>query len=199
MTSPWPEQFDLDLDSSEATVELQPVPTTPRRERPPRRTARGDLGQALTAAGGVLRRRVTVLRPDIPLYERQRRAVAAGVLVVLLIALLSTGGATETAPVQQAPAAEPAAAPEAATPAERTALSLETGRLLRVGDRGPAVRTLQQALVALGLTEKKPDGVFGKKTKRAVAAFQQQAGLEADGVVGPKTAQALKRALATLP
>ena len=202
MTSPWPEQFDLELelDSSEATVELQPVPASPRRERPPRRTARGDLARLLAGAARALRRRITILRADIPAYERQRRALAAGVLLVLLIALLSTGGGSETAPPPEASAAEPAA-PEQAAPAEAepAALSLNAGTLLRPGDRSSEVRRLQEALLALDLSKAKPDGVFGKKTTRAVKTFQRQAGLEADGVVGPKTAEALNRALAGLP
>ena len=201
MTSPWPEQFDFELESSETTVELQPVPTRPRRERrPPRRTARRDLIRALAGVAGVARRHVTILREDVPAFERQRRAVAAGVLLVLLIALLSTGEAETAAPAEEKAAAqfvEPAAAvPVEAQPA---ALALDAGTLLRPGDRGPAVRRLQEALVALGLTKVKPDGVYGKKTKRAVTAFQKQAGLEADGVVGPKTADALNRGLADLP
>jgi murein L,D-transpeptidase YcbB/YkuD len=202
VTSPWPERFDFELDSSEATAELQPVPTPPRRERrSPRRTARRDLVRALSGLAGVLRRRVTILREDVPSVERQRRAVAAGVLAVLFVALLSTGGAAETAGPPSEEAAAPAVEPAAAGPveAERAVLALEAGALLRPGDRGPAVRRLQEALVALGLTKTKPDGVYGKKTTTAVRKFQRQAGLEADGVVGPKTAEALNRALAGLP
>ena len=200
MTSPWPEQFDFELDSSEATVELQPVPTTPRRpRRPPRRTVRRDLARALSGFTGVARRRITILREDVPALERRRRAVAAGVLAVLFIALLSSGAETAAPPPEEA-AAQPAP-PAAPLPVETqpAAPTLEAGILLRPGDRGPAVRRLQEALVALELAKSKPDGVYGKKTKRAVTAFQAQAGLEADGVVGPKTADALNRALAGLP
>lgn len=201
MTSPWPEQFDFDADSSEATVEFQPVPTTPRRERrPPRRTARRDAARALATLAGVARRHVTILRRDVPAVERQRRAVAAGVLAVLLVALLSTGGKAERAapPVTSPPAAaEPIAPPP--VPAEPAPASFAAGTLLRKGDRGPEVRRLQEALVALQLTKAKVDGVYGKKTINAVKKFQRQAGLKADGVVGPKTAEALNRAVAGLP
>lgn len=199
MSSPWPEQFDFDADSSEATVEIQPVP--PRRERrPPRRTARRDVARGLAVLAGVARRHVTILRRDVPAVERQRRAVAAGVLAVLLVALLSTGGKAErvTPPVTTPPAAaEPLAPPP--VPVEPAAASFATGTLLRKGDRGPEVRRLQESLVALQLTKAKPDGVYGKKTINAVKKFQRQAGLQADGVVGPKTAEALNRAVAGLP
>ena len=53
--------------------------------------------------------------------------------------------------------------------------------LLRQGDAGDAVKTLQRAL---GLTD---DGDFGPRTKQAVLAFQARHGLRADGVVGKKT------------
>jgi putative peptidoglycan binding protein/D-alanyl-D-alanine carboxypeptidase-like protein len=62
--------------------------------------------------------------------------------------------------------------------------------LLTVGDRGPEVRVLQTRLNERGaaLTV---DGVFGTGTRAAVAAFQVAHGLRGDGVVGPKTRDAL--------
>ena len=54
--------------------------------------------------------------------------------------------------------------------------------------QGDDVLKLQQRLLELGYTEVgAPDGVFGKMTDSAVRRFQQNNGLEADGVVGPKT------------
>lgn len=56
---------------------------------------------------------------------------------------------------------------------------------LRSGDRGTAVRDLQQRLrVAV-------DGRFGPVTLAAVRAFQRSKGLVVDGIVGPRTWQAL--------
>ena len=58
--------------------------------------------------------------------------------------------------------------------------------VLRMGDRGQAVMHLQELL---GLEPK--DGDFGPGTKTAVVAFQQKAGLYADGIVGGQTWAAL--------
>lgn len=64
---------------------------------------------------------------------------------------------------------------------------------LRKGDKGEAVRELQEALVARGydLPSSGIDGDFGNETRGAVIAFQQDAGLSVDGVVGPATWAAL--------
>ena len=61
----------------------------------------------------------------------------------------------------------------------------EKKRVLRRGDRGPAVAELQ-SLIFL-----KDDGIFGPKTERAVRDFQEDKGLTKDGVVGPQTWKAL--------
>ena len=53
--------------------------------------------------------------------------------------------------------------------------------MLRVGSRGACVKKLQQAL-DIG-----DDGIFGKGTEKAVIAFQESKGLDADGYVGPET------------
>lgn len=66
------------------------------------------------------------------------------------------------------------------------------GVVLRTGDSGLAVQLLQYWLADLALYDASlpavtVDGVFGAATKRAVLAFQQQAGLSADGVAGQAT------------
>jgi peptidoglycan hydrolase-like protein with peptidoglycan-binding domain len=53
------------------------------------------------------------------------------------------------------------------------------------------VVVLQQLLATHGFDPGAKDGLFGPKTERAVLAFQRTKGLEADGVVGPKTWNAL--------
>ena len=54
-----------------------------------------------------------------------------------------------------------------------------------------SITEIQQALKDKGLDPGGIDGVFGRKTIAAVKQFQSQQGLDADGIVGPKTEAAL--------
>jgi peptidoglycan hydrolase-like protein with peptidoglycan-binding domain len=56
---------------------------------------------------------------------------------------------------------------------------------------GADVRTLQDALNALGFSVGDPDGIFGAFAERAVREFQLNTGLPADGIVGPETVRVL--------
>jgi peptidoglycan hydrolase-like protein with peptidoglycan-binding domain len=73
-----------------------------------------------------------------------------------------------------------------------------TGQVLRRGDRGAAVSSLQDRLVSLGYltaAEKASGpGVFGPRTHSAVVSFQAAQGLSRDGIVGPGTQAALQSA-----
>lgn len=60
-----------------------------------------------------------------------------------------------------------------------------------IGDQGDDVVCVQQALAAAGYTNSSADGEFGQFTRQAVLAFQDDRGLETDGIVGPRTAEAL--------
>lgn len=64
---------------------------------------------------------------------------------------------------------------------------------LRKGDSGEAVTYLQTLLCDVGETLT-ADGKFGSKTEQAVKDFQRAYGLTVDGVVGPKTWDALEKA-----
>jgi peptidoglycan hydrolase-like protein with peptidoglycan-binding domain len=78
----------------------------------------------------------------------------------------------------------PSQAVEADAPADRP--------VLRLGDRGPSVTTVQELLVAAGYDPGPVDGLFGEQTRTAVEAFQQVGGLTSDGVVGIETWEALE-------
>ena len=58
--------------------------------------------------------------------------------------------------------------------------------VLRKGDRGEAVKEMQEALMARGydLGRWGADGIFGKQRMKAVKAFQEDCGIKADGIVG---------------
>ena len=81
-------------------------------------------------------------------------------------------------------------------------------KVLRRGDRGVDVRTLQYYLAFLGffnpnLPQIGVDGIFGKETYDAVLTFQKLYGLTVDGIVGRSTWNAIRDAydgvLRTLP
>jgi peptidoglycan hydrolase-like protein with peptidoglycan-binding domain len=79
----------------------------------------------------------------------------------------------------------------------RTWAALDTRRgtglrpVLKRGDCEPAVLVLQKVLATHGFEPGSQEGLFCSKTERAVLAFQRTKGLEANGVVGPKTWNAL--------
>ena len=68
-----------------------------------------------------------------------------------------------------------------------TATGVITMNTLRNGSKGTQVKVLQWLLNLNGYDAGTIDGVFGKKTKAAVEAYQKANGLEADGIVGKKT------------
>jgi len=62
---------------------------------------------------------------------------------------------------------------------------------LQRGMSNPEVLRVQQRLQELGIFTGTPRGNFGEKTEAAVRAFQQANGLVVDGIVGPRTREAL--------
>lgn len=109
-------------------------------------------------------------------------------------ALAGSTSATAQAPAAPATSAAPSAGTAAAIPAAASAVAPAstqyTSVKLRLGSRGSAVSYLQQRLNAHGASLK-VDGVFGSATLRAVKNRQSAAGIGVDGVVGPKTWNAL--------
>lgn len=63
--------------------------------------------------------------------------------------------------------------------------------VLRLNSQGPLVELLQSTLRELGYYNGAIDGIFGFQTYNAVQRFQTQYGLTVDGIVGPKTWDAL--------
>ena len=68
--------------------------------------------------------------------------------------------------------------------------------VLRTGSKGDDVTNLQSRLKTLGYYQGEIDGQFGSGTKEAVMNFQRQNDLQADGLVGEETREALCSATA---
>jgi Putative peptidoglycan binding domain len=85
--------------------------------------------------------------------------------------------------------------PSTITAPPSTTVPALTSGLLKQGTSGADVKALQRALAAAGHSPGTVDGDFGPKTEQALIAFQQAAGIPADGVYGPQTKAALERVL----
>lgn len=68
--------------------------------------------------------------------------------------------------------------------------AMSDGILVR-GERGDAVKAMQERLRDLGYYDGAIDGIFGHGTEAAVLAFQEASKLSRDGRAGPKTLAAL--------
>lgn len=66
---------------------------------------------------------------------------------------------------------------------------------LQIGDSGEAIKTMQTMLIACGYSCGKygADGEFGNDTETALKKFQKDAGLDIDGLYGPKSKAALEK------
>ena len=74
---------------------------------------------------------------------------------------------------------------------EATATTTNLYEMLKKGDQGTSVKTLQEKLKALGYLTGAADGRYGAGTVKAVEAFQKDNGLEATGRVDEDTMAAL--------
>ena len=170
----------------------------PREGRPSAGTARrhDERPPARRDTGGL----------DLPdwLTSLDRRIVAAAAIaVVLLVVGLAVGGVFSSG--GGAPALTTTTAPPTTTTTPTTTTSAPPashvvpapGTTLKPGDTGAQVIVLQQALASLGFSSGKADGQYGPSTTTQVKAFQTSVKIAADGVLGPATLKALKKALRT--
>ena len=132
----------------------------------------------------------------------------AAVVVLVLIALAAAGVFSSSGSPSRRAATSGTASTTPARPATTRTTPTRTGTgpgrqapapaptvTLKPGDTGAQVRLLQRALARLGYSPGAADGGYGPTTVAAVKRFQTASSLTADGVVGPKTLQALGRAL----
>ena len=88
--------------------------------------------------------------------------------------------------------------PKPVAPKPKPAAQAWTGQVLRQGNRGDAVRQLQNMLAKKyfypekGAKNNGIDGIYGAKTKDAVERFQMISGLSVDGIAGKATYNSLK-------
>ncbi|MFB7652260.1 MULTISPECIES: protein kinase [unclassified Streptomyces] len=147
------------------------------------------------AAGTSRSARLPRLRP-----RRWRRPALAAALAAALVGAASLA---YTTPWEPAPAA--AAPPTCEKPMVyenadgRGYMAGHSGTwdfTIKRGDGGSQVRELQCLLRHLHDIPEvgEVDGDFGPKTQSAVVIFQKRAGLDADGIVGPSTWRALRKA-----
>jgi peptidoglycan hydrolase-like protein with peptidoglycan-binding domain/DNA invertase Pin-like site-specific DNA recombinase len=117
-------------------------------------------------------------------YRVQVARVGWAALVVAALVLLALPGTSiaASASVGSAPIFEAGGEP------------LAQGAGYGIPDDARRVRTLQRTLRRLGWSPGPIDGLFGPRTEAAVVRFQRAAGVTSDGVVGPRTFNALREA-----
>lgn len=147
------------------------------------------VAKAIATAGAILIRRpgfqgmkighVAISRGDNTTIEAHSSAVGVAVRPKAASRLWSAGFLV------------PGVAYGAAGPAPRLSPPRNLIALTSPYTRGAKVVEIQNALLAAGIDPGPVDGIFGNATATAVAAFQAQAGIVVDGVVGPETRKAL--------
>lgn len=126
-------------------------------------------------------------------------AIVVVCVLAVFFALLAAFGVFNSAAAKVAPppsqnTAPPPVSPSVTLPTVSNPASGPT-QTLKPGDTGSQVTSLQNALTRLGFSPGKPDGDYGPATQVAVERFQAAHNLGVDGVLGPNTLAALKKAL----
>ena len=109
------------------------------------------------------------------------------------LAISKATGTVKTVNQSSAQSSAPAAAPSSVSDGTLFGGDYTT---IRIGEKGPRVKTLQQSLITTGYLNGRADGVFGNQTQNAVISFQSCNRLTADGLAGKKTLTALEKAVA---
>ena len=83
--------------------------------------------------------------------------------------------------------------PPPPSPSPQPSYPVFAGRIMGNGGNGDDVLAMQRQLVARGWLSIAPDGSFGPATESVIRKFQAEKGLGVDGLVGPKTWDAIWR------
>jgi GH25 family lysozyme M1 (1,4-beta-N-acetylmuramidase) len=144
-----------------------------------------------------------VLGRDADIWQHSSKESVSGIIgavdvnIAYTDAVLSTDSASNK---ESKPAAVKLVASKTLKPAKSKPKASVS--VLKKGDRGAAVLTMQKKLASIffypdkGAKDNGCDGVYGPKTEDTVRRFQSTHGLTADGIYGPKTAAALEKAIA---
>ena len=119
-----------------------------------------------------------------------RRASPVALLIAGTLAVASCGGDTADTTTTTAAAATTAAT-TATTSTTTTSTLPTTTTTIRTIPATDTTIVVQQDLTVLGYYEGPIDGIAGEQTSAAIARFQADAGIEADGVFGPVTDAAM--------
>jgi peptidoglycan hydrolase-like protein with peptidoglycan-binding domain len=181
-----------DIDPSTAfLLGLGPSPVFPKRGD--RGVAVTALQNALVAAGISVRGGVDGVfgsgtAAAISAFQTSRGMTATGAIDITTAIALGVAPASATpttAPTTTAPVTTSPATTSPATTAPTTVFAT-------VGQSGPAVVTLQRALIAAGITVRGgADGVFGPATTNAIISYQRAISVSATGQLDNTTAQFL--------
>lgn len=126
------------------------------------------------------------MRPHRPF---RRRPAATAVAAALVLPTLVVAGHGSVAASAASPAVPPSGVLAPPSPATASASSVVG---LTLGEQGPAVVQVQEALIAAGIPVfGGADGHFGQMTAAALRKFQDQNGLAVTGAVDRETAVAL--------
>jgi Putative peptidoglycan binding domain len=127
--------------------------------------------------------------------------IALGALIVLVAVGLVVSGVFNGSNSPAPPAVTSQVSTPTTTPAGTTKTKpptrpriVQPTTTLKPGATGAQVKLLQHALATLGYRPGKIDGRYGPATQRAMIRFQQAEGLKADGIFGAKTKLALAHA-----
>ncbi|MGH8961474.1 MAG: L,D-transpeptidase family protein [Jatrophihabitantaceae bacterium] len=135
------------------------------------------------------------------------RLAGLGVVTAAAVTAIATAGAM--AGTANAAVAKPSATSAVSTAAKMASAASATSvaapawtapkQTLKEGDKGSAVKALQERLNSLKYYAGSADGQFGNNTIEAVWAFQEVQGISVDGIVGPQTWKSLEHPKSPTP
>ncbi|NLJ78762.1 MAG: hypothetical protein GX329_05310 [Tissierellia bacterium] len=125
-------------------------------------------------------------------FQRANKLAVDGIVGPATIAKLYPSGSSSSGSSGSSGSSKPKPPTKPSTPQHKPPVNnVPLSGLIRMGDRGSQVVTLQKRLNALGYNAGSADGIFGTLTYNAVVRFQRAKKLAVDGIVGPATIAAL--------